>query len=917
MNNPIYWDNIPTEFTALPHWVLWRYQAVKNHRGDEKRTKVPFRADLKGKAASDNSATWAMFDVARATFEAGDFDGVGFMLGDDAGIIGVDLDHCFDPETGEIAPWAHAIVTALETYTEITPSGEGLRCFGLGTLPPSGRKKGDFECYEKLRFLTVTGRILDESKRELLEITAPFAVIHASFWTPEPKRAPRLTPSGGASFDDKTLLDKMLSSKSGDKWRALYEGNFEGFYSSQSEADSALCFTLAFWTGRDGTAIDRLFRTSGLMRDKWDERHGSDGRTYGQLTVDHAVNKTANVYDPEKGRPAVIKGRKKASAFISGADPDEAPEDDLPDTDDEDERQINEGLYGIQNGRTVLIISKEKADANGSSDVTAKHFVCDFAAHITRKTHGEDGQMTFHVEGVTIGKTAFELSFPSGEITDARKMAFRLGGVIGDGIAIHAGMEKHLGPSIQAFTDRSKTVHIRTFERTGWTNDLREFIIPGMEKPDTEIILDRALPFRVEPCADGVAADLELLLSAHLDTITPIAFTHALFASMSRKANLQDEKFAAFIVGRSGTLKTSWAQMNMCIYGDFATDDKLLKLGAGGTVNSMMDYPAKAADLPLLFDNFKPGTGAGQKDATTLVHGLMEGTERKRLNRDGTQRVAKELRCFLQFTGEDTIHDAASVARMLILNASDPGAACVQALTQLQARAHFLPRIGGAWLSWIQSIEAETIIAREAATLGERRGKWLAFLRKHSREMVNAMRVATSLACCEIAFSVARVCPAFAATLHWWQERFDQALLKCAADMTGYSAQSHEANRYISTLRSLVVGQRAYLQEKARDPDKDERRVFVGWQDDERIYLLPDAAFNAVLDTLRNHPNALNGLSPNTIAKQLDQLGFLDQTDGAHFAVKRSLGIESGRPRVLIVRRDKFFDEEEENDFAP
>ncbi|MDR1014933.1 MAG: hypothetical protein LBL86_08175 [Coriobacteriales bacterium] len=57
-------------------------------------------------------------------------------------------------------------------------------------------------------------------------------------------------------------------------------------YGSQSEADLALVTRLLYWSGGDMMQADRLFRTSGLMRPKWDERHGA--ATYGQMTLDAA-----------------------------------------------------------------------------------------------------------------------------------------------------------------------------------------------------------------------------------------------------------------------------------------------------------------------------------------------------------------------------------------------------------------------------------------------------------------------------------------------------------------------------------------------------------------------------------------------------------------------------------------------------
>jgi primase-polymerase (primpol)-like protein len=70
--------------------------------------------------------------------------------------------------------------------------------------------------------------------------------------------------------------------------KALYSGDRAG--RGRSEADMALCAHLA-WYSKDPDQIDRLFRRSGLMRDKWDERHFADGRTYGEVTISKVMER--------------------------------------------------------------------------------------------------------------------------------------------------------------------------------------------------------------------------------------------------------------------------------------------------------------------------------------------------------------------------------------------------------------------------------------------------------------------------------------------------------------------------------------------------------------------------------------------------------------------------------------------------
>lgn len=110
-----------------------------------------------------------------------------------------------------------------------------------------------------------------------------------------PPKEPKPTPQREGDLDDNKIIDKMLESKNGDKILGLLNGGWDG-YGSQSEGDLALCNHSAFWTGNNADQMDRIFRTSGLMREKWDTKHYEDGRTYGQGTIQEAIRKTTETY---------------------------------------------------------------------------------------------------------------------------------------------------------------------------------------------------------------------------------------------------------------------------------------------------------------------------------------------------------------------------------------------------------------------------------------------------------------------------------------------------------------------------------------------------------------------------------------------------------------------------------------------
>jgi primase-polymerase (primpol)-like protein len=152
---------IPASLKAIPQWVLWRWeQRPDKTTGDLKWTKPPFQPNGKY-ASSTKRDTWGSFDEVLTAYNQDRFDGIGIVLTLKLGIVGVDLDHCRDRETGAIEPWAQAIVDKLDSYTEVTPSGTGLRVFLYGKLPLKGRKRGNVEMYNDGRFLTLTGHPLD------------------------------------------------------------------------------------------------------------------------------------------------------------------------------------------------------------------------------------------------------------------------------------------------------------------------------------------------------------------------------------------------------------------------------------------------------------------------------------------------------------------------------------------------------------------------------------------------------------------------------------------------------------------------------------------------------------------------------------------------------------------------------------
>lgn len=287
---PVLADAIPPSMRAEQRWLLWNRE-VRGGRG----TKVPYRAaEPSRRASSTDARTWSSFDRAIAAYEDGKADGIGFALGD--GWFGTDHDHCVDGSG--INEVVRATLEALRTYAELSPSGTGVHTVGRGVLPPGARRLGTLEVYDTGRYFTVTGHRLPGAPDEVADCTSALASWHARvFGTSGAAGAKRRRDDarGGAvsPLDDDVLLDRARRAINGAKFSALWAGDVSA-YSSASEADLALCSMLAFWTGRDRARIDRLFRQSGLMRSKWDERRGA--ASYGERTIERAVQNCTEVF---------------------------------------------------------------------------------------------------------------------------------------------------------------------------------------------------------------------------------------------------------------------------------------------------------------------------------------------------------------------------------------------------------------------------------------------------------------------------------------------------------------------------------------------------------------------------------------------------------------------------------------------
>lgn len=288
----------PSDLSLFPEsektrrcWTCWRFEIA-----DGAWAKVPYNVRTGRRASHSNPDTWSHYEQAVRAYKQGGYDGLQVAIS--AGRVGVDLDHCGDVRSGHIEPWARGIIDTLNSYSEWTPSGTGIRIFCMGTLPERDRKNGNVEMYDQLRFLTVTGRHIMGTPLLVEARTEALAAVHAEFLARAHPEARRNVGTGRSYVTDPEVLQLALKASNGVKFGRLYAGDTQDYMGDESKADLALCSMLAWWCNGDATQVDRLFRNSGLYRPKWDSRRPAG--TYGAMTIEHACEGLGEGYDPAR-----------------------------------------------------------------------------------------------------------------------------------------------------------------------------------------------------------------------------------------------------------------------------------------------------------------------------------------------------------------------------------------------------------------------------------------------------------------------------------------------------------------------------------------------------------------------------------------------------------------------------------------
>jgi hypothetical protein len=316
--------NIPDELKAMPRWSPWRAQ-WNDKRG--KWDKIP----ASGRSTA-KPETWLTFEVAEAQFLAdpGAFTGVGFVVTGLTGYTFIDIDNCIDA-SGSCSAMAVDIINSVDSYTETSPSGHGLRIVARGAAPADWTNHDlGVEVYagHAARFVTITGNVNGQ-----MPVGAITADIQADLRSRYGKSAtPRLKLVSGepmpALLAEIALPDIDSLDLPTDTLTFLLHGDDDGDGSAALHKAGVRLYGL----GLDDQMVFSILATSHALDVALRHRNNNEARAYQYLWTEHCLKARhkavthAQIMDDfeDLGPPSAPRGPVDADGVTTNAGPEVA-----------------------------------------------------------------------------------------------------------------------------------------------------------------------------------------------------------------------------------------------------------------------------------------------------------------------------------------------------------------------------------------------------------------------------------------------------------------------------------------------------------------------------------------------------------------------------------------------------------------
>ena len=465
----------------------------------------------------------------------------------------------------------------------------------------------------------------------------------------------------------------------------------------------------------------------------------------------------------------------------------------------------------------------------GKDEVKSLKWVSDCALYIETETSANNAtEFTFKGEGA---KDHREISFTlsvDATLPDRFKVALR------NAFGAVNQVGKLDFEMVQRLTRNCRK--IRRIEVPSWNGSIP--MIPGVSlASDTEFRLSPMTPAKVSDGDLQVAKDLlRTLLKTH--PFTSILVT-AIMGAPAVARWRPDDRIAVAMWAGTGTQKTTVAKACMSIYGsEYQSDRYLLKHGRGGsTVVAALEIMARAGILPQILDDVKAVDPKDHQNYVSVVHAVIEGSDKQRGKKDGGLREAQIFRSTPIITGEVRPEEASTDARVCNLSWSKPNLAL---LNEIESRAGEMPIIGYHWLRFL----AETDLNLNDGFNAARSKKELEFSR--AGFTTNPGRLATIYTVLMAAWKLLCESP-LGEVFKEATEDFTRSLTRAIQEQGSIVNSDTEASKFLAGVNELLASQPLLFQAASTDGSYSK---IIGKRTDEGLFLLPNETL-AELDKLK------------------------------------------------------------------
>ncbi|HEV3276031.1 MAG TPA: DUF927 domain-containing protein [Terriglobia bacterium] len=454
----------------------------------------------------------------------------------------------------------------------------------------------------------------------------------------------------------------------------------------------------------------------------------------------------------------------------------------------------------------------------------------------------------------------------------------------------------HLLAAIQTLSPnpRQRTI----YAHTGWITDSGKslFLMPsgalGQDGYEVELAEDLgrySLPRNIEDAKDAMKTGLRLL------DLAPAVVTVPLFAGVfaAPLASILEVDFSLWLVGPTGSYKSTLAALFLSLFGDFGASH--LPANWSSTANSLELRASALRDLPLVIDDYCPTRmDARELEAKSgrLLRAQGNRQGRGRLNADLTELPACAPSGVIIVTAEQRPTAQSILARTLTLEV-DKRDVNLTALTDAQASAG---RLKHATAGYLQSLALQMpgLTASLKQSLLETRRKMMA-PGEHSRMAGIRAQLWTSFD--GVLTYAQKIGARPPRDIEELRKVGEQALEKVTQQHAKLIGSNAPLPRFFRVLAALLTARRVFL----ADVDCGTRERMIGWHDREYLYLMPDAAYAAVVGFCREQSDPYP-LSLADLTKQLSRDGLSEADQDRHTATK---WIDGKSRRVLKLRREK------------